>query len=65
MVVKVIELVGSSPYNWTDAVNNAVREVSKTSDDIIGVEISNFTANTNEGNISEYKANVQISFRVH
>ncbi|MCE5285788.1 MAG: dodecin family protein [Pelosinus sp.] len=65
MVVKVIELVGSSNYNWTDAVNNAVQEASKTIDDITGVEVSNFTANIQEGNVTEYKANVQIAFYVH
>jgi flavin-binding protein dodecin len=29
-VVKVIELVGTSRQNWTDAVDNAVMEASKT-----------------------------------
>jgi flavin-binding protein dodecin len=65
VVTKVIELVGSSNYNWTDAVNNAVHEASKTVDDIMGVEVSNFTANITDGNVTEYKANVQIAFHVH
>jgi flavin-binding protein dodecin len=65
MAVKVIEYVGSSPYNWTDAVNSAVREASKTIDDMTAVKISNFTANVNEGNVTEYKANIQISFQMH
>jgi flavin-binding protein dodecin len=65
MVLKVIELVGTSNYNWTDAVNNAVHEASKTIDDITGVEVSNFTANITAGNVTEYKANVQIAFYVH
>ena len=65
MVAKVIELVGSSPNDWTEAVNNAVKEASKTIDDITGVEVSNFTANIKDGNVSEYKADVHIAFRVH
>ncbi len=65
MVAKVIELVGSSPHNWTDAVDNAVREANKTIDELLGVEVSNLTANIQDGVISEYRADVQIAFRVH
>lgn len=65
MVVKVIELVGTSRHNWTDAVDTAVMEASKTIDDIVGVEVTNFTANIDEGHISEYKADVRIAFQVH
>ncbi len=65
MVAKVIELVGSSPHNWTDAVNNAVHEANKTIDEMLGVEVSNFTANIQNGVVTEYKADVQIAFRVH
>ncbi|EGO63651.1 dodecin family protein [Acetonema longum] len=64
-VVKVIELVGTSRHNWTDAVENAVVEAGKTLDDIAGVEVTNFTANIGESRITEYKANVKIAFHVH
>ncbi|MBP2653519.1 MAG: hypothetical protein H6Q73_1088 [Firmicutes bacterium] len=64
-VVKVIELVGTSRHNWTDAVDNAVMEASKSTDDILGVEVTNFTANIDEGRISEYKADVKIAFASH
>jgi len=65
MVVKVIELVGSSNKNWTDAVENAVKEAAKTIDDIMGVEVINLTAKIAGDKISEYKANVKVAFRVH
>lgn len=64
-VVKVIELVGTSRHNWTDAVDNAVMEASKTLDDILGVEVTNFTANIDNGRISEYKADLKIAFSVN
>jgi len=64
-VVKVIELVGTSRQNWTDAVDNAVVEASKTIDDILGVEVTNFTANIDNGRIAEYKADVKIAFQLH
>lgn len=65
MVVKVIELVGTSRHNWTDAVDNAVMEASKTIDSILGVEVTNFTANIDSGHIDEYKADVKVAFQVH
>lgn len=65
MVAKVIEIVGSSPNDWTEAVNNAVREASKTIDGITGVEVTNFTANIKNGSVCEYKADVHIAFQVH
>lgn len=64
-VVKVIELVGTSRQNWTDAVDNAVQEASKTIDHILGIEVTNFTANISDGNISEFKADVKVAFHVH
>lgn len=64
-VVKVIELVGTSRNNWTDAVDNAVTEASRTIDDIVGVEVTNFTANIDNSKITEYKADVRIAFHVH
>ncbi len=64
MVVKVIELVGTSNHNWTDAVDNAVMEASRTIDEILGVEVTNFTANIDSGHIAEYKADVKVAFKV-
>jgi len=60
-VVKVSELVGSSDENWTEAVNNAVLEASKNSDDILGVEVTNFTASIENGRVVEYRANIKIA----
>jgi len=63
-VIKVVELVGDSRESWEDAVKNAVRGAAKTIDNIAGVEIKNLTANVNNGELVEYKANVKIAFRV-
>jgi flavin-binding protein dodecin len=65
MVVKVIELVGTSSHNWTDAVDNAVMEASRSIDDILGVEVTNFTANIDNGHIAEYRADVKVAFKVN
>ncbi|HHV62183.1 MAG TPA: dodecin domain-containing protein [Firmicutes bacterium] len=63
-VVKVIELLGESPTSWDDAVRSAVREASKTVRNISGVEVTNMTASVENGNITKYKANVQVAFAV-
>jgi flavin-binding protein dodecin len=65
MVVKVVELVGTSRHNWTDAVDGAVRQAAQTIDDILGVEVTNFTATVQNGQISEYKTNIKVAFEVH
>lgn len=64
-IVKVIELVGESDQSWEDAVQTAVREAAKTVRGITGVEVLNWTGQVNpEGNITGYRADVQIAFRV-
>ncbi|QIA27078.1 dodecin domain-containing protein [Thermaerobacter sp. PB12/4term] len=63
-VVKVIELVGESTKDWTDAVSNAVAEACKTIDNVSGVEVANLTANVDNGRIVEWKANVKVAFKV-
>ena len=62
-VVKVLELVGSSPNSFSDAVRNAVKRASETIRNIQGVEVlqSNATVGDN-GDITNYKVNVKIAF---
>ncbi len=63
-VIKVLNLVGDSKTSWDDAIECAVKEASKTIKNISGIEVVNQTANVKDGKIVEYKANVQIAFRV-
>ena len=63
-VVKVIELVGASPKGLQDAVEEAVRDASKTVRNLFGVDILGWTGKIDGGKIVEYRANVKISFRV-
>ena len=63
-VVKVIELVGASPKGLQDAVEEAVRDASKTVRNLVGVDILGWTGKIDGGKIVEYRANVKISFRV-
>jgi flavin-binding protein dodecin len=43
-VVKIVELIGSSPKSWEEAVVNAVKEAAKTVRNIKGVDVKRFTA---------------------
>lgn len=61
-VVKVLEMVGESKEDWQDAVQSAVREASRTVKNISGVEVANWTAQVQAGQIVEYKANVKVAF---
>jgi len=63
-VVKVIELVGQSKVSWQDAVEQAVKEAAKTVRHITGVEVLNWTGDIENGEIVDYKADVQIAFVV-
>jgi len=61
-VVKVLELVGQSHNDWQDAVQCAVREASRTVKNISGVEVANWTADVQSGQLVEYKANVKVAY---
>ncbi len=63
-IVKLIELVGTSPISWEDAARNAVTEATETVRDITGVDVINQTAVVKNGAIVEYRANVKIAFIV-
>ncbi len=63
-VAKVIELIGESNLGWEDAVKDAVGRASKTVENISGVEVLNFTAQIENGEVVEYKANVKLAFGV-
>lgn len=61
-VVKIIELVGSSPTSFSDAVRNAVATASKTVRNITGVDVLSSSATVENGEISLYKVQVKIAF---
>ena len=64
-VVKVIELVGSSPNSFSDAVRNAVRIASRTIRNIRGVEVLSSNADVgDDGQLSLYKVQVKIAFLI-
>ena len=63
-VVKIIELIGSSPNGWNEAAQNAVTEAAKTVRNIKGVHVKRCTAKVKNNKIVEYNADVKIAFIV-
>jgi flavin-binding protein dodecin len=63
-VIKIIELIGSSPNSWSEAAQNAVTEAAKTIKNIKGVHVKRCTAKVKNTQIIEYNADVKISFIV-
>ncbi len=63
-VVKIIELIGSSPDGWTEAVEDAVKQAAKTIRNITGVNVKGCTAKIKDNKIVEYRASVKIAFIV-
>lgn len=64
-IYKIIELVGSSPNGFEEAVQVAVTEASKTLKDLRIVEVDKFDCKIQEGKIVSYRAKVKLSFKYH
>ncbi|WP_353662194.1 dodecin family protein [Hydrogenimonas sp. SS33] len=63
-VVKVIEVIAQSKKSWEDAADNAVREASKSVENIKSIYIQDMSAKVENGKIVLYRVNAKISFVV-
>lgn len=63
-VVKVIEVIASSPTSFEDAVRNAVKEVGKTVRNIDSVWIKDQKVHCNNGEIVSWGVVCKVSFRI-
>jgi flavin-binding protein dodecin len=63
-VVKIVELIGSSPVGWNEAAENALKEAAKTIMHIKSIHIKRCTAKVENNKIVEYRAVVKIAFIV-
>jgi dodecin len=61
-VVKVIELMSQSPKSWEDAAQGTAREASKTLRNLRSIYIKEFTAEVQNGKITNYRINAKVSF---
>lgn len=63
-VVKIIELIGSSPKSWEEAAKNALAEAAKTVKNIKSIYVKRCNAKVENNKIVEYRAVVKIAFVV-
>jgi hypothetical protein len=63
-VVKIIELIGSSPKNWEEAAKNALTEAALTIKNIKSIYVKSCKAKVENNKIVEYRAVVKIAFVV-
>jgi flavin-binding protein dodecin len=63
-VLKVIEIMASSPVSWEDAAAIAVKTAAKTVKEIRSVYIQDQSAVVIKNKITEYRVNAKITFEV-
>jgi flavin-binding protein dodecin len=62
-VYKIIELVGTSPKSWEDAVQTVISTASKSIRDMRIAEVKELDVRLENGKIAEYRAKVRLSFK--
>lgn len=63
-VIKVIEVLATSDKNFEKAIQNAVKEASKSVKNIQSVYVKEMNAKVENNNIISYGVNAKISFKV-
>jgi flavin-binding protein dodecin len=61
---KVIEIVGTSEHGFEDAIQNAIEDARTTTRNISGAEVENMSISLNDGEISEYRADLKVAFGI-
>jgi dodecin len=61
-VVKVIELMSQSPKSWEDAAQGAVEEATKTLRNVRSLYIKEFTAEVDDGKVTNFRINAKVTF---
>ena len=64
-VAKVTEIIASSPTSVEDAVREGVKRASKTIKDIQGVWVKDTKATVSNGEITEWRCTLKITFLVN
>lgn len=62
-VYKVIEVVGTSKVSWEEAARAAIETAGESLRDLRVAEITKLDIRLDDGDVVEYRARVQISFK--
>ena len=63
-VLKVVEILGNSSVSFEDAVNNVVKESSKTIKNIKSVYVQDMQVTVNNNAIAEYRVTTKVCFGI-
>jgi len=63
--VKIVTILGTSTESWEEAAHEAFREARETIEDIHSIEVEDWTASVEDGEITAYEATVEVAFLVH
>lgn len=63
-VLKVVEILGNSSKSWEDAVQQVVKEASKTIKNIKSVYVQDMQATVKNNMITEYRVNAKVTFGI-
>lgn len=61
---KIIELVGTSDKSWEEAARTAVETAGKTLDELRIAEVTRLDVTVENGRIKNYRARLNVSFKV-
>jgi flavin-binding protein dodecin len=60
---KIIELVGTSPTSWEDAVKSAVETAGSSLKDLRIAEITKLDVTIENGKVTSFRARINVSFK--
>ena len=63
-VLKVIEIMGNSTVSFEDAVQNVIKEASKTVKNIKSVYIQDMQVTVSNDQIAQYRVTTKVSFGI-
>lgn len=63
-VLKVIEIMASSPESWEDATKNAINQAAKTVKNIKSAYVREHSVVVKNDAVAEFRVNVKISFEI-
>ncbi|MEE9342298.1 MAG: dodecin family protein [Gammaproteobacteria bacterium] len=63
-LVKVIEVIAESKKSWDDAVENALKDASKSVRNIKSIYVEDMKCTVEDNKIKSYRVNAKISFVV-
>lgn len=64
-IVKVIEVIASSPNSFDEAIKNCVAEVTETVKNVDSVYVKDMKCHVKDGKIASYGVICNVSFRVN